>query len=148
MGYQMSVSTRTVKVLAVALLVVALASVAVAAARTASNRAKVGVGSPLNSERAGGGREREPYAEGQILVRFKSGITAAQREAAYAAVGANVVKGFDIVPGLYQLKLDKGVTVEGAVNRFEAMPIVEYAQPNYTKGAAGSSAGEEGASSP
>jgi len=78
------------------------------------------------------GASQRGYVDGEVLVKFKTGVmgtTAAL--AAYRAVGATKIVSLDAVEGLELAKLDPGVSVETAVKAFEAMPNVEYAQPNY-----------------
>jgi subtilisin family serine protease len=71
------------------------------------------------------------YKEGELIVKFKSGITAASSEAAHKAIGAAVVKRYAIVPNLERVKLPQGTSVKDAVMSYMANPAVEYAEPNY-----------------
>ena len=71
------------------------------------------------------------YVEGEIIVKFRSGTGGVAAADAVAAVGASVKNAFGAVPGMRLLEIGKGASVEAAVAVFEAMPQVEYAQPNY-----------------
>jgi subtilisin family serine protease len=71
------------------------------------------------------------YAEGELLVKFKSSSRAAHR-----SVGATVVKSVKIVPNLEQVKLPDGVSVQDAIVQYMSNPDVEYAEPNYIRRAA------------
>lgn len=71
------------------------------------------------------------YAADSILVRFREGTPAAERANARAAIGAEKVRDFDLVPGLEHLRLTSGLTVEKAVEHLSRLPFVAYAEPNY-----------------
>lgn len=128
-----SVSVRSLRVLVAVLLVCALVPVTAGArpASTAASADAARTAAPL-----GLAKSTADYKAGEVLVRFKSGVTIASQSAAHSAVGATVAKSFRIVPNLYKVNLAKG-SVEDAVRAYEAMPYVEYAQPNYAKHAAG-----------
>lgn len=72
-----------------------------------------------------------PYMPGEVIVKFKSGQTAASVKAAHASVGAVAVRDVKGVAGLTLAKLPKGRSAEAAVRRYQASSAVEYAQPNY-----------------
>lgn len=73
------------------------------------------------------------FAEGEVLVRFDRGVSAASAGDAHARVGARVARSYSIVDGLQLARLRPGMSVEDAVEAYEAMPGVIYAQPNYVK---------------
>ena len=73
------------------------------------------------------------YVDGEVLVRFKPGLSASASGLAHARVGASRVRTFGLVSGLELARLRPGVSVEAAVRAYEAMPGVAYAQPNYIK---------------
>jgi subtilisin family serine protease len=73
------------------------------------------------------------YVEGELLVRFKSGILGtAAATTAHSAVGASVSRNLDAVDGLQLVKLKAGMSVEDAVAAYAAMPSVLSVQPNFT----------------
>jgi len=87
---------------------------------------------------------KEPqYAPGEVLVKFKSNVSASwptleaekagvARESARAGVRAEHKKSFSSIK-VHLIKItDKGMTVEEAVARLRSNPNVEYAEPNYT----------------
>lgn len=74
-----------------------------------------------------------PYVEGQVLVRFRPGLAVSASGLAHTRVGATRVRTFGLVRGLELARLKPGVSVEAAVRAYEAMPGVDYAQPNYIK---------------
>ena len=71
------------------------------------------------------------YAEGELLVKFKEGVSPTEAEAIIARKGASVIK---VIEGIqvYHIRLPKGKEVEKAVKEFSAIPEVQYAEPNYT----------------
>lgn len=138
-------SSRALKVVMTLALCVALMPIASVGAAPASAPKAVpfrtpGVASPPVSPRAatgfdtpGGKAPEGEYVEGEVLVRFRSGVTATAKDEAHASLGATRVKSFDLVPGLELVRLPKGLTTKAAVARYQAMFTVEYAQPNYIK---------------
>jgi len=77
--------------------------------------------------------EKGKYKEGELLVKFKSGIIATSSLKLHQAVGASVIKRFNVVPNLEHVKLPAGVSVKDAVIQYMADPNVEYAEPNYIR---------------
>lgn len=73
------------------------------------------------------------YKEGELLVKFKSGIIATSSLKLHQAVGASVIKRFNVVPNLEHVKLPAGVSVKDAVIQYMSDPNVEYAEPNYIR---------------
>lgn len=73
-----------------------------------------------------------PYVDGEIIVKFRaSAAGTAAIASANAELGAVRIETFAIVPGLEVAKLPAGMSVEAAVKAYEAMAVVDYAQPNY-----------------
>lgn len=72
----------------------------------------------------------KPYVEGEILVKFKRGVTAAQIAALNAQESVTVL---DQIPGIevWRLKLPAGTTVEAMIQVYEGSGLVEYAEPNH-----------------
>jgi subtilisin family serine protease len=70
------------------------------------------------------------YKEGEILVKFKSGVHETQRQTAHNATGAKSIRKLPI-EGLERIKLHQNISVEEAINVYKANPDVEYAEPNY-----------------
>jgi type II secretory pathway component GspD/PulD (secretin) len=70
------------------------------------------------------------YAEGELLVKFREGVSRDEAEAIISRKGASVIK---VIEGIqvYHIRLPKGKDVEEAVNEFSKMPEVQYAEPNY-----------------
>jgi len=71
------------------------------------------------------------YREGELLVKFKSGVLSASSQNVHKAAGASVVKRYDVVPNLELVHLPKGLSVQDAVQQYMSDPNVEYAEPNY-----------------
>ena len=68
-------------------------------------------------------------APGALLVRFAPGIGAQQRDVARGLVAGTHRKSFKGVPGLELI--DVGVDRDKAIKTLQALPIVEYAEPDY-----------------
>ncbi len=79
----------------------------------------------------------QPYAPGEVIVRFDPLISAASVRAAHAITGATGARAFGSVRGLELVRLKRGMSVMKAVTLYSAMAGVRYAQPNYIKRAAG-----------
>jgi subtilisin family serine protease len=77
--------------------------------------------------------EKGNYKEGELLVKFKSGVVKASSLKVHQAVGASVAKRFHIVPNLEHVKLPEGLSVKDAVIQYMSDPNVEYAEPNYIR---------------
>lgn len=80
-------------------------------------------------------KSAEPeYVSGEVIVRFASGATAAQKSRAVVAAGARGASAISAeIPAIAVSKLKSGVSVEEAVAAYEEQPGVLYAQPNYIK---------------
>ena len=129
----MSRPVRALRIGLAALLLVAFVPAFAGAATTGDPAAKQTLPTPDTAQRVRGVGTDSPYVEGEVLVRFKTGVTAAERAGANLGVGARSVKRFRIVPNLEHVRLGKGLSVLDAIDRYESMPAVEYAQPNYRK---------------
>lgn len=70
------------------------------------------------------------YVEGEMLVKFKDGVTAAQIAAFNAETGCEVA---DTLTGLgiYRLRLPEGIAVPEMIARYEASGLVAFAEPNH-----------------
>ena len=72
------------------------------------------------------------YSEGRLLVRFAAGVQAVQRAQMLNALGgAQVVREYKVVPGLYLVKLAAGQSVNQALRTFNRTPGILYAEPDY-----------------
>ncbi|MRS13214.1 MAG: tandem-95 repeat protein [Actinobacteria bacterium] len=72
----------------------------------------------------------DSYVDGQVLVCFVSGLSAASIASANNSVGGITVASYSLVSGLKLVQLMPGVSVEDAVARYKNMPGVAYAEPN------------------
>jgi hypothetical protein len=70
------------------------------------------------------------YVPGQVLVRYREGVTERARSAAESAVQARRIRSFTLAP-IHLLELDTGADVEQASARLRSDPAVAYAEPNY-----------------
>jgi general secretion pathway protein D len=70
------------------------------------------------------------YAEGELLVKFKEGVTDEAAQEIISRQGATIIKYLEGIQ-VYHIRLPKGKDVEEAVNEFSKMPGVQYAEPNY-----------------
>jgi thermitase len=68
---------------------------------------------------------------GQVLVKFKKGVSASRMSAAHSALGA--VKTESLPTGVELVKTQAGQSVQDAVRSYSALPDVEYAEPNYIR---------------
>ncbi len=77
--------------------------------------------------------DKGEYKQGELLVKFKSGVVSSSSLKAHQAVGAAVIKEYTFVPNLEHVKLPEGVSVKEAIQSYMANPNVEYAVPNYIR---------------
>jgi thermitase len=70
------------------------------------------------------------YVPGEILVRFKPGVTTNAAASAHARHKTSIMEKVDNIR-VHRLKVPKGMTVEQAVDMYKADPSVEYAGPNH-----------------
>jgi subtilisin family serine protease len=70
------------------------------------------------------------YVPGELLVRFRPGVNAADRAQVLRGAGASVKKTLPL-PGLRLVRLAAGTTVERTAEALERQPEVLYAEPNY-----------------
>ena len=77
---------------------------------------------------------QEALANGQVIVRFKAGTTAAERTDALEEVDATVDT--TLLPRMQVVDLPDDVAVGEAVGTLEANPDVAYAEPNFEREAA------------
>jgi subtilisin family serine protease len=70
------------------------------------------------------------HVEGELLVKYRSGVSVASKTAHSGSIGATVLKKFRNI-GVQHLKLPPGLPVEDAIAVFGDHPDVEYAEPNY-----------------
>ena len=75
--------------------------------------------------------EKGRYKEGELLVKFKSGVLTASSARAHQSRGASVLRRYSLVPNLEHVKLQEGISVRDAVINYMSDPDVEYAEPNY-----------------
>ena len=71
------------------------------------------------------------YREGEILVKFKKDVSQDRIGEILEETGTEKIKMLGTV-GVYVLRIPKGTTVESMVEKFQTLPEVEYAEPNYT----------------
>ncbi len=72
----------------------------------------------------------EQFAEGELLVRFKEGVSDEEARSLIAQQGASVIKVIG-TPPVYLVRLKKGQTVKEALQTFLDLHQVELAEPNY-----------------
>ncbi|MEW6584915.1 MAG: S8 family serine peptidase [Nitrospirota bacterium] len=71
------------------------------------------------------------YKDGELLVKFKSGVKSAASAAVHQGIGSTVIKKYATLSKLEHVKLPAGLSVKDAVMRYMSDPNVEYAEPNY-----------------
>jgi thermitase len=75
-------------------------------------------------------RQRPRYAERQVLVKFKPGLSEKFIEGTLAAYGTRKIKKIDTLE-VFQLQTPTAVSVEAMVDALGRNPDVEYAEPNF-----------------
>lgn len=73
---------------------------------------------------------QRPYVEGEMLVKFRAGVTPEQIARLNALHGCTIAESLSGL-GIHRLRLPAGVTVPEMVARYEASGLVEFAEPNH-----------------
>src|SRR5881396_3341028 len=76
------------------------------------------------------GQGSPAYVPGEVLIKFKPGLPAAQRIGLESELNARTLDDFAFI-GVVHLKLEAGTTVEQAIARYRFDPRVSYVEPNY-----------------
>jgi general secretion pathway protein D len=92
-------------------------------------------------------KEEKIYAEGELIVKFKSDVTEDVALSLITGQEASVIKFFEDL-GAYHIKLEKGQDVNDALEEFQSMPEVEYAEPNFIMSIRGETPGIGSPSAP
>lgn len=71
------------------------------------------------------------YRSGEILVRFRPGVSARAIQNAHSAMAGQVVKTWNLVKGLQLVRVPAGMELNDAVRQYRQDPNVLYAEPNY-----------------
>jgi hypothetical protein len=104
---------------------------------------------PQQTNKGGEGSSQvAKYKPGEVLVRFRPGISKSQMDAVHARVGAEVVRSYSRVENLQLVRLPANITVAEAIRRYRQNPEVLYAQPNYAVRALGTPSRGEGPGQP
>jgi subtilisin family serine protease len=77
-------------------------------------------------------RHQVNYAPGEVLVKFRSGVTSQLAEATHRFFGARAIKRFRHF-NLDRIKIPKDWSVQETIYWYRFDPDVEYAEPNYIR---------------
>lgn len=77
-----------------------------------------------------GGATTLSYPEDEILVQFNPKQAQSAMASAHVQMGTTVAREFSIVEGLQLVKLPPGLSVKAALAHYQALPDVEFAEPN------------------
>lgn len=77
------------------------------------------------------GMEGGQYREGELIVKFRTGVVKETSLKAHKSVGAAVKKRSAFVPSLELVKLPENLSVQEAITLYMSNPNVRYAEPNY-----------------
>jgi len=79
-------------------------------------------------ERKRTSQQRPAYVQGEILVMFQTGVPRERIDDINNMLGTSVLKS---TGQLYVIRVPRTETVESMVEKYNAMPGVDYAEPNY-----------------
>ena len=74
----------------------------------------------------------QAFAAGELLIKFDRGVGRGQRDAILANRGLTRIRQFANVD-IDHVRLPPGVTVANALNIFNLVPGIAFAQPNYVR---------------
>ena len=72
-----------------------------------------------------------PHVPDEVIVKFRDGVPEINKIAARSRVAGTRLRAFRILQGLEHLRLQGGVSVAEAIERYRKDPDVLYAEPNY-----------------
>src|SRR5687768_5328711 len=72
-----------------------------------------------------------PHVPGEVIVRFRDGVTELHKASARSRVSAKQLRAFRILQGLEHHRLPPNVSVDEAIAKYREDPDVLYAEPNY-----------------
>jgi Tol biopolymer transport system component/subtilisin family serine protease len=70
------------------------------------------------------------YKEGELLVKFKQGVSSTSKQAVNTSIGASVLKEFSFI-GWQHVQLPQGMSVAQGIADYKQMENVVAAEPNY-----------------
>jgi len=76
------------------------------------------------------GEQKKNYREGELLVKFKPGVSKEMKDKIHNRHGSKKMREFRSL-NIHHLKFKKGMSIEKAIATYRAEPDVEYAEPNY-----------------
>lgn len=101
-----------------------------------SSDTSIGTGSAkISAESIISKMQNAKYKDGELLVKFKSGIKASSSLRTHQAIGASLKKKYSIIPNLELVVLPEGLSVKDAIVTYMSDPNVEYVEPNYIRSA-------------
>lgn len=76
------------------------------------------------------GTQGTDYVEGELLVKFRAGVSEERMAEIHRTLGNRVVESW---PGIrwYRVLLKEGVTVPEGIQQYRSLPEVEDAEPNF-----------------
>jgi subtilisin family serine protease len=77
--------------------------------------------------------ENGGYMQGELLVKYKTGVTASSSLRTNRSVGAALIRKISGARNVQQVKLPAGMPVTDAIVKYMSDPGVEYAEPNYIR---------------
>jgi subtilisin family serine protease len=80
-------------------------------------------------EGSGSRAPRKTHVEGEVLVKFKEGVTEGQRGQYHREADAEPLSEIRAL-GVHRVRSKKGETTEALIERYKKNPFVEYAEPN------------------
>jgi Fervidolysin N-terminal prodomain len=87
---------------------------------------------PSAPMRAGEGAPSQTYRSGELLVKFKTGVTRERIDEINRALGVESIT-YDQRLSRLHAKIPDNRSVEEMVKRYSELPDVEYAEPNYLR---------------
>jgi hypothetical protein len=73
-----------------------------------------------------------PYRPGELLVKFKAGVSQTRIQEINTVLGTKTIQYFES-SGVYLLQITSENSVEITMKRYTELPEVEYAEPNYIR---------------
>ena len=70
------------------------------------------------------------YVPGELLVKFRPGISKADENLLHSQIGATVIREFKPI-AVQHVRLQEGIRVDAALNAYASNPDVVFAEPNY-----------------
>jgi serine protease len=77
------------------------------------------------------GIKKQKFKDGELLVRFKKGVTKEKAKEIHAKHGSEIIRSYSMPADLYHVKVKKNTPLDEIIDTYTKDPDVLYAEPNF-----------------